>query len=46
VDLDHERLPPHSDERVINSQVHLYALISFLLLIDNFGEAMRIKGQK
>ena len=27
-------------------QVHLHALIAFLLLIDDFGEAMRLKGQK
>jgi hypothetical protein len=26
-------------------QVHLYALIAFLLLIDNFGEAMGFRGQ-
>jgi hypothetical protein len=27
-------------------QVHLYALIAFLLLIDIFGEAMGLQGQK
>ena len=26
-------------------QVHIYALIAFLLLIDNFGEAMGLEGQ-
>jgi hypothetical protein len=26
-------------------QVHLHALIAFLLLIDDFGEAMGFKGQ-
>jgi hypothetical protein len=26
-------------------QVHIYALIAFLLLIDNIGEAMGLKGQ-
>jgi hypothetical protein len=27
-------------------QVHLHALVALLLLIDNFGEAMGLKGQK
>jgi hypothetical protein len=27
-------------------QVHTYALITFLLLIDIFGEAMGLKGQE
>jgi hypothetical protein len=27
------------------SQVHLYALIAFLLLVEDFGEAMGLKGQ-
>jgi hypothetical protein len=27
-------------------QVHTYALIAFLLLIDIFGEAMGLKGQE
>jgi hypothetical protein len=38
-----QRLPPHSGN---NSKVHIYALIAFLLLIDNFGEAMGFKGQE
>jgi hypothetical protein len=41
VNLDHARLPLHSDE----AQVHLHALIAFLLVIDDFGEAMGNKGQ-
>jgi hypothetical protein len=45
VDLDHERLPLHSDERVItpSSSPCSYCL---LLLNEDFGEAMRLKGQK
>ena len=46
VDLDHERLPLHSDERVTYSKFISVSLIAFLLLIDNFGKAMRLKGQK
>jgi hypothetical protein len=46
VDLDHERLPLHSDERVINSKFISLLIIAFLLLIDDFGEAMRLKGQQ
>jgi hypothetical protein len=45
VNLDHARLPLHFDERVILLQVHIHALIAFLLLIDCFGEAMGFKGQ-
>jgi hypothetical protein len=45
VDLDHARLPLHSDERVTFFQVHLSALIAFLLLVEDFGEAMGLKGQ-
>jgi hypothetical protein len=45
VDLYHARLPLHSDERVTAFQVHLCTLIAFLLLVDDFGEAMRLKGQ-
>jgi hypothetical protein len=45
VDLDHERLPLHSDERVTYSKFISVSLIAFLLLIDNLGEAMRFKGQ-
>jgi hypothetical protein len=46
VDLDHERLPLHSDERVINSMFISMLLLPCLLLIDNFGEAMRLKGPR
>jgi hypothetical protein len=46
VDLDHERLPLHSDKRVTYSKFISMSLIVFLLLIDNFGEAMGFKGQK
>jgi hypothetical protein len=46
VDLDHERLPLHSDERVINSKFISLLVLPFLLLIDDFGEAMRLKGQQ
>jgi hypothetical protein len=46
VDLDHERLPLHSDERVTNSKFISMLLLPFLLLIEDFGEAMRLKGQK
>jgi hypothetical protein len=46
VDLDHKRLPLHSDERVTYSKFISILLLPFLLLIDNFGEAMGLKGQK
>jgi hypothetical protein len=45
VDLDHERLPLHSDERVIYSKFISILILPFLLLVDNFGEAMGLKGQ-
>jgi hypothetical protein len=45
VDLDHERLPLHSDERVTYSKFISVVLIAFLLLIEDFGEAMGFKGQ-
>jgi hypothetical protein len=44
VDLDHARLPLHTDERVTHSKF-IHALIAFLLLIEDFGEAMGLKGQ-
>jgi hypothetical protein len=40
VDLDHERLPLHSDERVTYSKFISLTLIAYLLLIEDFGEAM------
>jgi hypothetical protein len=46
LDLDHERLPLHYDQRVTYSKFIPMSLIAFLLLIDNFGEAMGFKGQK
>jgi hypothetical protein len=45
VDLDHERLPLHSDERVTYFKFISYTLIAFVLLIEDFGEAMGLKGQ-
>jgi hypothetical protein len=46
VNLDHARLPLHSDVRVINSKFISMLLLPLLLLIDNFGEAMGLRGQK
>jgi hypothetical protein len=46
VDLDHERLPLHSDERVTYSKFISILLLPFLLLLEDFGEAMGFKGQK
>jgi hypothetical protein len=46
LDLDHERLPLYSDERVTYSKFIPMSLIAFLLLIDNFVEAMGFKGKK
>jgi hypothetical protein len=45
VDLDHERLPLHSDERVTYSKFISCPLIAYLLLIKDFGEAMGLMGQ-
>ena len=45
VDLDHERLPLHSDERVTYSKFISCNLIAFVLLFEDFGEAMGLKGQ-
>jgi hypothetical protein len=39
-------LPLHSGISVFKFQVHTYALIAFLLLIDIFGKAMGLKGQE
>jgi hypothetical protein len=46
VDLDHERLPLHSDERVTYSKFISMLLLPFLLLIEDCGEAMGLKGKK
>jgi hypothetical protein len=40
VDLDHERLPLHSDERVTYSKFISCTPIAFVFLIEDFGEAM------
>jgi hypothetical protein len=44
VDLDHARLPLHFDERVTYSKFISYTLTAFLLLVEDFGEAMGLKG--
>jgi hypothetical protein len=44
LDLDHERLPPHSDERVTNSKFISMLVLPFLILLEDFGEAMGLKG--
>jgi hypothetical protein len=43
VNLDHAKT---STALRYSLQVHIYALIAFLLVIDNFGEAMGLKGQE
>jgi hypothetical protein len=45
VDLDHERLPLHSDERVTYSKFISCTPIAFVFLFEDFGEAMGLKGQ-
>jgi hypothetical protein len=45
VDLDHERLPLHSDERVTNSKFISRPLIAFVFSFDDFGEAIGLRGQ-
>jgi hypothetical protein len=45
VDLDHERLPLHSDERVTYSKFISGTLIAFAFSFEDFGEAMGFKGQ-
>jgi hypothetical protein len=45
VDLDHERLPLHSDERVTYSKFISCTLIAFVFLFEDFGEVMGFKGQ-
>jgi hypothetical protein len=42
VDLDHERLPLHSDERVTYSKFISILLLPYLKIL---GEAMGFKGQ-
>jgi hypothetical protein len=46
MNLDHARLPLHSDERVTYSKFISVFLLPFLLFIEDFGEAMGFKGQK
>jgi hypothetical protein len=46
MDLDHARLPLHSDERVTYSKFISMLLLSFFFLIEDFGEAMGFQGQK
>ena len=43
VNLDHAKT---STALWYSLQVHIYALIAFLLVIDDFGEAMGLKGQE
>jgi hypothetical protein len=45
VDLDHERLPLHSDERVTYSKFISCTPIAYAVLFADFGEAMGLKGQ-
>jgi hypothetical protein len=45
VDLDHERLALHSDDRVTYSKFISCTLIAFVLLFEDFGEVMGLKGQ-
>jgi hypothetical protein len=45
VDLDHERLPLHSDEMVTYSKFISCTLIAFMFLLEDFGEAMGFEGQ-
>jgi hypothetical protein len=45
VNLDHARLPLHSDERVTHSKFVFIFIFAFLLLVEDFGEAMGFKGQ-
>jgi hypothetical protein len=45
VDLDHERLPLHSDERVTYSKFISCTLIAFVFLFEDLGEAMGFGGQ-
>ena len=46
MDLDDEKTSTALQYQCTYFQVHTYALIAFLLLIDIFGEAMGLKGPK
>jgi hypothetical protein len=46
VDLDHERLPLHSDERVTYFKFISCTLIAFVFLFEDFGEAMGFNGPR
>jgi uncharacterized membrane protein len=46
LDLDHERLPLHSEERVTNSKFISMIVLPFFILLEDFGEAMGLKGKK
>jgi len=45
VDLDHERLPLHSDERVTYSKFISCTLIAFAFSFEDFGEAMGLRAK-
>jgi hypothetical protein len=45
VDLDHERLPLHSDERVTYSKFISCTLVAFVFLFEDFGEAMGLRAK-
>jgi hypothetical protein len=45
VNLDHERLPLHSDERVTYSKFISCTLIAFVFSFEDYSEAMGLKGQ-
>ena len=46
MDLDHERLPLHFDERVTYSKFISCTLIAFVFSFEDFGEAMGLKRAK
>jgi hypothetical protein len=46
VNLDDEKTSTALRYWCIKFQVHTYALIAFLFLIDSFGEAMGLEGQE
>jgi hypothetical protein len=45
VDLDNERLPLHSDERVTYSKFISCTLIAFVFSFEDFGEAMGLRAK-
>ena len=45
MDLDHDRLPLQSDERVTNSKFISRPLIAFVFSFEDFGEAMGLRGR-